>query len=143
MSEQSINLSKGLPETVLPEPDLDWVHELELARAEPLEERRAAVALVAMDHPRYLDAWADLVDLARDEVEAYAYARTGYHRGLDTLRGAGWHGTGYVRWRHESNRGFLRCLDALRRCAQEIGELDEADRCMIFLHQLDPSWDAS
>ena len=31
---------------------------------------------------------------ARDTVEAYAYARTGYHRGLDALRRNGWKGFG-------------------------------------------------
>ena len=74
-------------------------------------------------------------------MESYAYFRVGYHRGLDALRGAGWRGSGYVRWRHPSNRGFLRALDGLRARAAEIGEADEADRCDQFLHQLDPEWD--
>ena len=42
--------------------------------------------------PRFLDAWARLGELARDEVEAYAYFRVGYHRGLDRLRQSGWRG---------------------------------------------------
>lgn len=141
--ESPVTLGRGLPETVLPPPPEAWSDELLLALAEPLDERRAAVGLVVMDHPRYVAAWAELSDLARDEVEAYAYARVGYHRGLDALRGAGWHGTGYVRWRHDSNRGFLRALDALRRGAEEFGEDDEAERCRIFLHQLDPDWGRS
>ena len=141
MSDQSpVTLGRGLPETVLDPPDEQWSEELALALAEPIEERRAAVALVAMDHPRFIDAWAALVDLARDEVEAYAYARVGYHRGLDTLRGQGWHGTGYVRWRHETNRAFLRALASLGKMAAEIGENDEAERCHSFLRQLDPDW---
>ena len=65
--------------------------------------------------PRFLDAWARLGQLARDDVEAYAYFRVGYHRGLDRLRQSGWRGSGYVRWQHETNRGFLRALDGLRR----------------------------
>jgi hypothetical protein len=88
-------------------------------------------------------AWAALAEMteATDVVGAYAFARTGYHRGLDALRAAGWRGSGYVRWRHPTNRGFLRCLDALRRLAGEIGEADEEQRCSLFLRQLDPEWD--
>jgi hypothetical protein len=78
--------------------------------------------------------------VAGDHVESYAYARVGYHRGLDALRAAGWRGSGYVRWEHESNRGFLRSLDALRAAAEAIGETAEAERCEVFLHQLDPAW---
>ena len=63
--------------------------------------------------------------LARDDVEAYACFRVGYHRGLDRLRQSGWRGSGYVRWDHETNRGFLRALDGLRRAAAAIGEADE------------------
>ena len=65
----------------------------------------------------------------------------GYHRGLDRLRQSGWRGSGYVRWRHETNRGFLRALDGLRRSASAIGEADEELRCDEFLHQLEPDWD--
>jgi hypothetical protein len=95
---------------------------------------------VARRWPRYLDAWARLGDLAGDDVEAYAYFRVGYHRGLDRLRQSGWRGSGYVRWRHETNRGFLRALDGLARTAAAIGESDEAERCAEFVHQLDPEW---
>ena len=78
--------------------------------------------------------------LAGDEIEAYACYRVGYHRGLDALRQQGWRGSGYVRWSHPSNRGFLRCLDGLRVCAAAIGETAEEQRCEAFLHQLDPAW---
>jgi hypothetical protein len=64
----------------------------------------------------------------------------GYHRGLDRLRASGWRGSGYVRWRHPQNRGFLRALDGLRIDAEAIGEADEAERCALFLRQLDPDW---
>jgi hypothetical protein len=74
-------------------------------------------------------------------VEAYAYFRIGYHRGLDFLRKNGWKGSGYVRWEHPSNRGFLRCLDGLARMAGAIGETDEEVRCAEFLRMLDPRWD--
>jgi hypothetical protein len=59
---------------------------------------------------------------------------------LDALRGAGWRGSGYVRWAVETNRGFLRSLDALRAAAASIGEVAEAERCALFLRQLDPQW---
>ena len=64
----------------------------------------------------------------------------GNHRGLDRLRQSGWRGSGYVRWAHETNRGFLRALDGLRRRAGEIGEADEEARCAEFLLQLEPAW---
>lgn len=111
------------------------------ALGRPLEQRRQAVSEVVASHPGYLAAWAALGDLARDDVEAYACYRVAYHRGLDALRASGWRGTGFVRWSHEANRGFLSALDGLRRSAEAIGELDEADRCRILLRQLDPAWD--
>ena len=133
-----INLGSGLPETVLaPEPA-----EAEAALAQALEvdesDRRDAVSSVVARWPAFLAGWATLGDLARDDVEAYAAYRVGYHRGLDRLRQSGWRGSGYVRWAHESNRGFLRSLDGLRRAAGAIGETSEEERCQIFLAQLDP-----
>lgn len=141
MTDQSpVSLSRGLPETALPPVPEHWQRELIHALEQPKEGQRSALAAVAARYPSYLDAWAHLSDLAIDDTEAYAYARVGYHRGLDALRGAGWHGTGYVRWRHETNRGFLRSLEALRRSAGAIGETEEEQRCALFLRQLDPAW---
>jgi hypothetical protein len=97
---------------------------------------------VATKYPASCAAWATLADLALGRganVEAYAYARTGYHRGLDALRRAGWRGTGPVPWSHEPNRGFLRALFLLGRAAEAIGETDEAQRCATFLRDCDPS----
>jgi hypothetical protein len=71
-------------------------------------------------------------------VESYAYARTGYHRGLDALRRSGWRGHGPVPWSHEPNRGFLRAVHALGRAAAAIGEDDEARRCETLLLDCDP-----
>ena len=93
---------------------------------------------VAADHPTSSLAWAVLADQAFAEgrtVESYAFARVGYHRGLDALRRNGWKGHGPVPWEHEPNRGFLRCLHALARAAQQIGEEDEATRCTLFLRE--------
>src|SRR3712207_7637209 len=47
-------------------------------------------------------------------IDSYAYARVGYHRGLDSLRRNGWRGVGPIPWEHEPNRGFLRALYSLR-----------------------------
>jgi hypothetical protein len=71
-------------------------------------------------------------------VAAYAYARTGYHRGLDQLRRSGWKGHGPVPWEHEPNQGFLRALYLLGQAAAAIGEEDEAARCAEFLRDSSP-----
>lgn len=138
-----VPLTTGPPETVLPAPPAEASAGLHAALEAPWDRRRDAVALVAARWPAYIDAWARLSGLARDDVEAYAYARVGYHRGLDALRGAGWRGSGYVRWSHETNRGFLRALEALRATASSIGESAEAERCAQFLKQLDPQWNGA
>ncbi|WP_045824534.1 DUF3151 domain-containing protein [Williamsia herbipolensis] len=97
---------------------------------------------VAAVHPTASIAWAHLAEAAIDSGEtitAYAYARTGYHRGLDQLRRHGWKGFGAVPWSHEPNRGFLRCVAVLARAAQTIGEEDEYLRCLDLLNDSDPA----
>ena len=130
----------GPPETVLDPEPADAVAALDAALGLPPEQQRAAVAQVVARWPRYLDGWARLGELGRDVMEQYAAHRVGYHRGLDRLRGSGWRGSGYVRWSHPENRGFLRALAGLQAAAAQIGEDDEAERCALFLRQLDPSW---
>lgn len=101
----------------------------------------AALREVAAGAPGFLPAWAELAERSLavgDPIAAYAFARVGYHRGLDAIRGAGWRGQGPVPWAHEPNRGFLRSLEALRRAALAIGEPGEPERCREFLLQLDP-----
>ncbi|QZY51000.1 DUF3151 domain-containing protein [Leucobacter tenebrionis] len=96
---------------------------------------------VVREHPESPLAWAilaDRADAAGDEIEAYAFARVGYHRGLDALRKAGWRGAGPVPWSHEPNRGVLRALYALRRAAGRIGEQGEVERLTEFLNGADP-----
>ena len=114
----------------------------------PDTEADAAVAAgeapekIAARFPAYSAAWASLAERAYaqgDPVTAYAYARTGYHRGLDQLRRAGWKGHGPVPWEHEPNRGFLRCLAALALAARAIGETDEWERCSSFLRDSSPT----
>jgi hypothetical protein len=136
-----IAITNRPPETVMPAATAELQAALAAALALPEDRRRDALAELATAHPRWVDPWAALAALGRDPAESYAYARVGYHRGLDALRAAGWRGTGYVRWRHPENRGFLTALDELRRLAGVIGEEDEEDRCAIFLRQLDPEWD--
>jgi Protein of unknown function (DUF3151) len=138
---EPIDLSaQGPPETVLTPESADAIAALEAALAVEPDRRRDAVANVVARWPRFLDAWARLGELGRDDVEAYACFRVGYHRGLDRLRQSGWRGSGYVRWRQPTNRGFLRALDGLRVAAGAIGEHDEEQRCDEFLRQLDPDW---
>src|ERR1700761_7118969 len=98
--------------------------------------------IVAAGHPSASVAWAALAEeaLAADKaITAYAYARTGYHRGLDKLRRNGWKGFGPVPYAHEPNRAFLRCVAALARAADTIGETDELNRCLALLDDCDPS----
>jgi len=101
-----------------------------------------SATVVAAAHPSASVAWAGLAEQALDDdkaVTAYAYARTGYHRGLDQLRRNGWKGFGPVPYSHEPNRGFLRCVAALARAADVIGETDENARCLDLLDDCDPA----
>ncbi|MFE2062236.1 DUF3151 domain-containing protein [Streptomyces sp. NPDC059467] len=101
-----------------------------------LDDEALAPVEVAARFPTFSPAWALLAEEAFGRgavVESYAYARTGYHRGLDALRRAGWKGHGPIPWEHRANQGFLRCLAALARAAGEIGEKDENERCWQFL----------
>src|SRR3984885_7905437 len=121
-----VNLLGEPPATLLPSN----------TEAEALVSSGTAPAEVAAQYPAFSLAWALLAEsalAAGNPVEAYAYARTGYHRGLDALRRNGWKGHGPIPWSHEPNQGFLRCLAALARAADEIGEEDEGQRCWTFL----------
>ncbi|MER7015370.1 DUF3151 domain-containing protein [Saccharopolyspora sp. NPDC000359] len=119
------------PETLLPE------------SPEARDELSAGTdpTVVAAHHPAFSAAWATLAEAALESGEniaAYAYARTGYHRGLDALRKAGWKGFGPVPWRHEPNQGVLRSIAALAKAAKSIGEDEEFDRCRKLLEDSDP-----
>ncbi len=114
----------GIPPTRLPDDPAAGA----LEESDPRE--------VATAYPSSSLAWAVLAERALeggDDVTAYAFARTGYHRGLDALRRAGWRGQGPVPWEHPPNRGFLRALAALARAAGRIGEEDERQRCTELL----------
>ncbi|WP_026529951.1 DUF3151 domain-containing protein [Haematomicrobium sanguinis] len=106
-----------------------------------LAEGKSARELVAKTPTSSL-LWALLSDEAftrGQPLESYAFARTGYHRGLDALRRNGWRGAGPIPWDHEPNQGFLRSLYALGRAARAIVEDDEAERVDKFLDDSDPS----
>ena len=114
-----------------------------------LPEDPALADLLATEDARFLDVverrpdsslvWALLAEASmrartqQGDVTAYAFARTGYHRGLDALRRAGWRGKGPIPWEHEPNQGFLRVLWALACAARRIGEQAEYERCVVFL----------
>jgi len=103
---------------------------------EHLIESGAPAVDVAARYPAFSLAWAMLAEealAAGRPVESYAYARTGYHRGLDALRRNGWKGHGPIPWSHPANQGFLRALAALGRAADAIGEDEEAERSWTFL----------
>ena len=100
---------------------------------------------VAAEFPGSSMAWAELAERALAEgsragvLQGYAFARTGYHRGLDALRRSGWRGSGPVPWEHEPNQGFLRAVWALARAAREIGEPAEYERCVQLLVDSSPT----
>jgi hypothetical protein len=131
MPENLLPTPSSNPETLLPaEPEVTAAIEAE-----------APVASVVASYPSSSLAWALLADEAWARgatLESYAYARVGYHRGLDALRKAGWRGFGPVPWSHEPNRGVLRALFALRRAAEAIGEPGEPERLTDFLNASDP-----
>ncbi len=132
MSLAGKDLLGGPPPTLLPD------------EAEPraLLEGGTPAAEVAARFPTHSAAWAALADDAYGRgqvIESYAYARVGYHRGLDALRRNGWKGFGPVPWSHAPNQGFLRALFALGRAAESIQETDEAQRVMTFLDDSDPA----
>lgn len=130
MSETHPNLMASSVVVELPE---------DPALADITEHGKERFLEVVSRHPSSSLCWALLAEtcLRSDDlgnsIAAYAYARTGYHRGLDTLRRNGWKGSGHVPWEHEPNRGFLRALWALSVAAGRIGETEEQERCAQFL----------
>jgi hypothetical protein len=126
------NLLGGPEPTLLPEND----------EAKKLLDDGVEPKEVAARFPSYCLAWARLSEKEFRNgyvIRAYAYARTGYHRGLDQLRRNGWKGHGPIPWEHEGNQGFLRSLNSLARAAAAIGEDDEAERCRTFLRDSSPT----
>lgn len=132
MSTPHGNLFGEPPPTLLP--DVPEAREALESGTDPAE--------VAARFPTFSAAWAQLAEAALGReatIEAYAYARAGYHRGLDALRRNGWKGFGPVPWSHQPNRGWLRCVHALGQAALTIEEMDEAARCAELLRDSDPT----
>jgi hypothetical protein len=132
MSYQGKDLLGGPAPTLLP--DEAAPRELLTSGTDPSE--------VAAAHPTSSAAWAALADAAYGRgavIESYAYARTGYHRGLDALRRNGWKGYGPVPWSHAPNQGVLRSVHALGRAAGAIGERAEEQRLQQLLTESDPA----
>lgn len=120
------------PETLLPENE----------PAQAALDAGTDPASVAAQHPTFSAAWAQLGEAALESGEtiaAYAYARTGYHRGLDALRKSGWKGFGPVPWQHRPNQGVLRAVAVLAKAARAIGEDEEFERCRQLLADSDPA----
>jgi hypothetical protein len=128
----------GPPETVLPVDPPNVQQLINEISASLTLDRGKLLQLVSLA-PRSPSVWALYGQHGLDTLESYAAYRVGYHRGLDMLRANGWRGSGFVRWQHPSNRAFLLCLLGLQVNAEKIGEADEAERCRLFLMQLDPS----
>jgi hypothetical protein len=124
------NLLGGPPPTLLPDDPA-------AADLSASTDARAAAAA----HPSSPLAWATAAEQALadgDSIVGYAFARVGYHRGLDALRRNGWKGHGPIPWSHQPNRGFLRSLAALAVASDRIGDAEESVRCREFLADADP-----
>ncbi|MCS6711348.1 DUF3151 domain-containing protein [Brachybacterium sp. EF45031] len=125
----------GVPPTLLPEDHPDMAVRRAIDEGADPED-------LAREHPDSSLVWALLAQDALsdgEDVAAYAYARTGYHRGLDALRRAGWRGQGPIPASHAPNRGFLRALVMLGETSRRIGDEAEADRITEFLRDADPT----
>jgi hypothetical protein len=120
----------GPPPTLLP---------IDPAVTELADSGRERFLEIVSAYPASSLCWALLaegslrMDTPEGNIGAYAYARTGYHRGLDALRRAGWKGSGPIPWEHVPNRGFLRSLYALALAAERIGDTVEYERCTQLL----------
>ena len=126
------DLLGGPPPTYLPSDPAESA----LASSSGLPADEATARAAASAHPDSSLAWAILAEhrlAAGDTLTGYAFARVGYHRGLDALRRNGWKGYGPIPADHEPNQGFLRCLTALADASEAIGDLAEAERCRQFL----------
>ena len=144
---QFVDLSAQMapPTTLLPPESPEVVDTLDAALAagrDGTPERQAALRVVARRWPSSIGAWAMLAETALalgQDIEAYAFARTAYHRSLDRLRANGWRGTGLVPGSHEPNLVVLRALHALMLASGRLGEADEVTRLRTFLLDSDPT----
>jgi len=104
------------------------------------EADRAAVAGVVVEHPSSPLAWAELADLADSEgrvLDAFAYAVVAVDLARRSLEASGWEPGSPVSWSEESNRAYLRALDAERRAATRLGLEERARRAASDLEAAD------
>lgn len=135
----NVSLPPGPPEAVQ---RLAWIRQGRESGALDARATLDQLRAVAAAYPGDIDAWASLGELAAEMelwVEAFAFFRTAYHRGLDRLRAAGWGGTNFVPWADENNRPFLRSVHGLMRASEALGEADEVARLRKFQVDLDPA----
>ena len=138
--DSGLPVFEGPPAVQLPPEDPAAVAALE--QALQAVDSGAALREVAGRWPGFVEVWARLAEQALragQTVEAYAFARTGYHRGLDLLRRSGWRGLGPIPWAHQPNQGVLRAIQALMQTSAALGDQPEADRCRQLLLDSDPS----
>ncbi|AKE40679.1 Protein of uncharacterised function (DUF3151) [Corynebacterium kutscheri] len=113
----------------------------------PAEELPPTITLsVALTHPSSPLVWATIAEDAitaatsdSEKVQAYAFARTGYHRSLDRLRAHGWKGWGPVPFSHTPNQGVLRAIAALGNASLMINDQPEYNRIRQMLSDADPT----
>lgn len=143
----AINIPLGQPYVTLPADPEDSASQTATAQSAfqagklDVAAYRQQLNAIVRRYPTCLSGWAALGELSLpdDVIAAYAFFRTGYHRGLDRGRANGWNGSQQLRWEHATNQGFLRCLYGLMLAASEIGEESEATRTRTFLLGLDPT----
>ena len=140
MNEVTFNKGK-IPETRLPDEDPLFEQEIKRIRVNQSADIRSMLLALASKNPESIGIWCVLGISSSEMMESYSYFRVAYHRGLDSLRKNGWRGSGFVRWEHVSNRYFLFALNQLAEISNEIGDYAEAERCSLFLRQLEPAWD--
>ena len=140
MSQVSFNKGK-IPETILPLEPVYLVDQIREAVRSPLSVTKPDLLITASGNPESIAVWCGLGLVSAELMESYAYFRLAYHRGLDSLRKNGWRGSGFVRWEHDGNRYFLTALNKLAEISLRIDDIVEADRCALFLRQLEPNWD--
>lgn len=116
--------------------------------ADPGADSTSDLAAGIVAHPDSPLLWALLAEQELNQQEgsepsayitAYAYARTGYHRSLDRLRGNGWKGWGPVPASHEANAPVLKAIAMLALTSKAIGDDAEYDRCRQMLSDADPA----
>ena len=140
MSEVTFNKGK-IPETRLPGEDPLFEQEIKKIRDNESADRRSTLLVLASKNPESIGIWCVFGIASSEMMESYSYFRLAYHRGLDSLRKNGWRGSGFVRWEHPGNRYFLFALNRLAEISKEIGDYEEAERCSLFLRQLEPGWE--